>query len=90
LIGTSAKDALGIEAAEVEVTRISTHGFWLLLGERESFLSFENFHWFKDAAVSAILNVELLNARHLYWPDLDVDLAVASIARPEKFPLIAK
>lgn len=80
----------GMTTSETEVTHISKHGFWLLLEEKESFLSFESFPWFKDAPVSAILNVQLLNARHLYWPDLDVDLAVESIARPEKFPLIAK
>lgn len=71
-----------------EVTHISKHGFWLLLEEKESFLSFENFPWFKDAPVCAILNVQLLNAHHVYWPDLDVDLAVESITHPERFPLI--
>jgi hypothetical protein len=72
------------------VTHISTSGFWLFLGERESFLPFENFPWFRNAPVSAILNLQILNARHLYWPDLDVDLAVESIEHPERFPLVAK
>jgi len=40
--------------------------------------------------VSAIQNVKLLNAHHLYWPDLDVDLALASIENPERFPLVAR
>lgn len=75
---------------EVEVTQINKQGIWLLVGEKESFLSFENFPWFRDASVGAIHNVELLNERHLYWPDLDVDLAVESIDHPERFPLIAK
>ena len=26
----------------------------------------------------------------MYWPDLDVDLAVESIEHSEKFPLVAK
>lgn len=51
---------------------------------------FENFPWFKKAPVSAIHNVELLNEHHLYWPELDIDLAVESIDRPESFPLVAK
>ena len=80
----------GISTSEVEVSHISKHGFWLLLGAKESFLPFENFPWFKDASVSAILNVQLINARHLYWPDLDVDLALESIDNPERFPLVAK
>jgi hypothetical protein len=49
---------MGIDTFEVQVTHISTHGFWLLLGGRESFLPFENFPWFKNTPVSAILNVE--------------------------------
>ncbi|HEU5239880.1 MAG TPA: DUF2442 domain-containing protein, partial [Pyrinomonadaceae bacterium] len=80
----------GTGTSEVEVTQISKHGIWLLLHEKEHFLSFENFPWFKDASVSSIQNVELLNEHHLYWPDLDVDLAVESIDRPERFPLLAK
>lgn len=81
-------ETLGRDTSEVEVTQISKHGIWLLLEDKEHFLSFNNFPWFKDAAVSAIHNVEVLNEHHLYWPDLDVDLAVESIAHPEKFPLI--
>lgn len=80
----------GLGTLEAEITHISKHGFWLLLDERESFLPFENFPWFKDAPVSAILNVQLLNEHHLYWPDLDVDLAVESIEHPERFPLLSK
>ena len=82
--------ARGENILEVEVTHISKHGFWLLLGEKELFLPFREFPWFKGAAVSAILNVRLLHPGHLYWPDLDVDLAVESIEHPGKFPLIAK
>jgi len=75
---------------EVEVSHISQHGIWLLVGDREMFLSHHNFPWFKDATVSAIQNVQLLNSYHLYWPDLDVDLAVESIEYPEGFPLLAR
>ena len=81
---------LGTDTLEVEVTQISKHGIWLLLGEKEFFLSFDNFPWFRNAAVSAIHNVNLLNANHLYWSDLDIDLAVESLEHPERFPLIAK
>jgi uncharacterized protein DUF2442 len=83
-------ETLGTGTSEAEVTQISKYGIWLLLHEKEHFLSFENFPWFKNAPVSAIHNVELLNEHHLYWPDLDVDLAVKSIDRPENFPLLAK
>ena len=80
----------GKSTLAAEVTQIDEQGIWVLIGEKESFLSFENFPWFRNAPVSAIHNVELLNPRHLHWPDLDVDLAVESIEHPERFPLIAK
>ena len=70
---------------EAEVTQIDKQGIWLLIGEKESFLSFEKFPWFRDASVGTIHNVELLNNNHLYWPDLDIDLAVESIEHPEQF-----
>jgi hypothetical protein len=30
------------------------------------------------------------SAHHLYWPDLDIDLAVESIRDPASFPLVSK
>ena len=82
--------ALGLSTFPVEITNISRHGFWLLLKDEELFLPFSDFPWFQDAAVRKILNVELLSPNHLYWPELDVDLAVESIRHPERFPLVSK
>jgi len=82
--------ALGLSTFPVEVTNISRHGFWLLLKDEELFLPFSNFPSFQDAAVRKILNVDLLSPNHLYWPELDVDLAVESIRHPERFPLVSK
>jgi len=62
----------------------------VLLGERELFLAFQDFPWFQQAPVSAIVNVERPHAGHLYWPDLEIDLAVESIEHPERFPLVSK
>jgi len=72
------------------VTNISAHGFWLLYQDRERFLSFENFPWFRKAAIGDVLGVEAPHAGHLYWPALDVDLAIDSIDHPERFPLVSK
>jgi hypothetical protein len=83
-------DTLGQATSAVEVTNISTHGFWLLLADRELFIPFAAFPSFKDAPVGAVLKVELLSPRHLYWPDLDVDPAVDSIEQPKRFPLISR
>jgi Protein of unknown function (DUF2442) len=80
---------LGKFISEVEVTNISKHGFWLLIDGQEFFLPFEEFPWFRDVAVGKLLKVELPDPHHLYWPELDVDLAVESIEHPERFPLIS-
>ena len=74
----------------VEVTNVSTHGIWLLAGDRELFLSYEDFPWFKDATIGKILHVQEPSPGHFYWPDLDIDLGLESIEHPERFPLKAK
>ena len=80
----------GVSTSPVEVTNISQHGFWLSLEDEELFLPFSEFPWFWDVAVGKILRVELPSANHLYWPELDVDLAVESIRHPERFPLVSQ
>jgi hypothetical protein len=82
--------ALGANISQVEVTNISQHGFWILLNDEELFLSFSEFPWFRDVAVGKILHIELPSPNHLYWPELDVDLAVESIRHPEHFPLVSQ
>jgi uncharacterized protein DUF2442 len=81
--------ARGKSTSNVEVTNVSKHGFWILVGERELFASFEDFPWFREAPVGHILNVERPSLHHLYWPDLDVDLSVDSLGDPAAFPLIS-
>ena len=48
----------GTSTSAAEVTYISEHGFWLLVDDRELFVEFERFPWFKKATVEAILQVE--------------------------------
>ena len=73
-----------------EVTHISRHGFWLLLDDEELLVPFEQFPWFRTATVEQITTVERPTPDHLYWPQLDVDLSVASIRAPERFPLVSR
>ena len=80
----------GPSTSPVEVTNVSPHGFWLFIGEQEVFLSFTDFPWFKNASIQAISRVELPSPHHLYWPDLDIDLAVESLAHPDRYPLISQ
>jgi hypothetical protein len=82
--------ALGNNISDVEVTNVSKHGFWILLGSEELYLPFEKFPWFREAPIGKITNVERPQPHHLYWPDLDVDLHIDSIRNPERFPLMSK
>ncbi|WP_422411750.1 MULTISPECIES: DUF2442 domain-containing protein [unclassified Endozoicomonas] len=80
----------GICTSGTEVTNISSHGIWLMTSGKELFMSYEDFPWFKDQPVSAIINVEELRKGHSYWPDIDVDLTETMIESPDRFPLKAQ
>jgi hypothetical protein len=73
-----------------EVTNISQHGFWLLAHGEELFLPFDEFPWFREATVKAILEVEEPSPGHFHWPALDVDVGLDTIRNPEKYPLSAR
>lgn len=77
----------GTDASEVEVLNISPHGFWIMVHDREYFLDFDYFPWFRRATLSQVFRVQLFHGEHLYWPDLDVDLDLDRIEHPEKYPL---
>jgi hypothetical protein len=82
--------APGQPSSDVEVTNVSVHGFWMLVRDREVFLPFAQFPWFKDVSIGRLVNVELPQPHHLYWPDLDVDLHIDSIEHPEGYPLVSR
>jgi hypothetical protein len=80
----------GRTTSAIEVTNISRHGFWLWLRDRELFVPFAEFPWFREAPIGKLLNVQWPTTDHLYWPDLDLDLSVQSIERPDEFPLVSR
>lgn len=79
---------LGTPTSEIEVSRASNKGFWLLLDDEELFVPFAAFPWFKQPTLAAIMTIQWPSKNHLYWPLLDVDLALDSIRNPSQFPLI--
>ncbi len=82
--------AHGTDTLAAEISNISAYGVWLLSGEKELFMSYEDFPWFKDQPVKSILNVEEQSPGHYHWPDIDVDLTDEIIEHPDRFPLKAK
>jgi hypothetical protein len=79
-----------MKCPHAEVTNISKHSLWVLVGDEKMFLPFTHFPWFKSVLLEAVLHVERPSLDHLYWPILDVDLTLESMRHPEKFPLVAK
>ncbi len=80
----------GKNISEIEITNISTHGFWLFCRDEEFFMPYKKFPFFKEAPLKKILNFQEISPNHFYWPDLDVDLGMEIIQNPDRFPLIAK
>ena len=72
------------------VENITPFGIWIFVKEREYFLSYKTFPYFKDQTVRAIHNVQLLHGYDLYWPELDIDLEIDNIESFEKYPLKSK
>jgi hypothetical protein len=80
----------GIATLAAEFTHVSRHCFWILLDDKEELaIPFSEFPWFKSATIGQISEIERPTENHLYWPELDVDLSVESIRKPENFPLIS-
>jgi hypothetical protein len=80
----------GKSISKVEILNISSFGIWLLADKVEYFADYANFPWFKEANLGDILNVEMPHPGHLYWPKLDIDLALESLVSPEKYPLVSR
>jgi len=80
----------GDSTSAVEITNISPLGFWLFIDGREVFAAFEHFPWFRNATIGDLLRVERPSPHHLYWPTLDIDLAIDSLDHPDRYPLVSR
>jgi hypothetical protein len=78
----------GTGTSVCEVTNITLQGFWLLLDEREYFVPFSDYPMFRDATVAQIHAVRRSGPGQIHWPDLDVDIELVALARPEAYPLL--
>jgi hypothetical protein len=79
----------GTATSGAEVTHVSRHCFWLLLGDEELAVPLADFPWFKKATIEQLCEVLRPTQGHLYWPQLDIDLSVESIREPARFPLVS-
>ena len=71
----------------VSIENITPFGIWLFVKDKEYFLGYNEYPYFKDQTLRSIQNIQLLLDYHLYWPELDVDLEIDNLEHPEKYPL---
>ena len=81
---------VGKNILKVEILNVSPHGIWLIARDREYFLPYSEFPWFKEKNISGIFNVKLMHGYHLYWPKLDIDIDLESLQNLEQYPLVYK
>lgn len=75
------------DASFNEVTDIIAAGFWLLVDDREYFVPFDDYPAFREATVAQIYAVQRLGPNQFYWPELDIDIELDALEKPEEYPL---
>ena len=75
------------KSISASVENITPFGIWLFVKEKEYFLNYVDYPYFKNQTLKSIQHVQLLHGYHLYWPELDVDLEIDNLENPGKYPL---
>lgn len=70
-----------------EVTNISRKGFWLLVDDKEYFISYSQYPEFLEMNLNQIFNVKSIDLKQFHWADKDIDIDIESLEMPETFPL---
>ena len=78
----------GIGTSDYEATNNEPSGFWVLVDDQEYFIPFADYPVFKDAKISQLFNMARLSPTQLHWPDLDADIEIEALKRPEHYHLI--
>lgn len=78
----------GKSISHSNVTNIIETGFWLLVDDKEYFVPFNLYPDFKNLPVEKIFAVKQLSPMQFYWEDIDCDIELTALEKPEQFPLI--
>ncbi|WP_075793361.1 DUF2442 domain-containing protein [Massilia putida] len=73
---------MDIRVARPEITSIDRRGFWLRWRDEELYVPFALFPWFEHATVAQLCRIEHPGGECLYWPGLDLELALDRIRHP--------
>jgi len=73
-----------------EIQNVSVHGIWILINDKEFFLSFDKYPWFQNATIAQIYDFKCYRDNHLHWPSLDVDIDLKILQNPDAYPLLER
>ena len=73
-----------------KVNFITSEGFYLQVNDKEYYLDFKDYPYFKQVPVKDIFNVEIDEYSDLHWNKYDIDLCEEILKAPEKYPLKMK
>lgn len=73
-----------------EITNIEPLGFWVFVDDREYFVPFAVYPVFQGASIQQIFQMQRLSPNQLHWPDLEADIEIEALDRPEHYPLVFK
>ena len=74
----------------VKVHAIVSNGITVEAFDNVYFLPYTTNPWFINASVSDVFNITPVGNIGIRWEALDVDLAIASLEHPERYPLVMK
>jgi hypothetical protein len=72
------------------VTNNSLLGLWIMVEDKEYFISFSSYPVFEGASINEIFDLKLLSPNQLYWEKLDIDIELNALENPTLFPLSYK
>jgi len=75
---------------KISVLSIEPLGLWLYTDGKKYFLEFRHFPWFSGAPIGSAFGVESLEDGGVRWPDIGIELHLASIQDPARYPLISQ
>ena len=71
-----------------EVTNISPNRIWILTNDKEYFISYRDYPVFETASIRQIANITTDFSGNLHWEELNADIEIAALEKPEDYPLI--
>ena len=73
-----------------DVLMINDRGIMISVLGQDYFLSYNRVPWMRDATINEVLDIRMSGKNAIEWPKLDVDLEIASLRHPERYPLLIK